>query len=67
MSRAERERELSDLLTTEDGAKRVAQIFKAECPRTGPAEMGTEYGLMVSQILDQEFPPIGLSHCESNA
>ncbi len=61
MLRAERERELSELLKTEEGSKRVAQIFRAECPKTGPAEMGTSDGLMVSQILDQEFPPVGLT------
>ena len=67
MLRAERENELSELLKTEEGARKVAQIFRAECPKTGPCEMGTPDGLMVSQILDQEFPPIGLSQCESNA
>jgi hypothetical protein len=61
MSRVERERELNELLKTEDGAKKVAQIFRAECPKTGPDELGTADGLMVSQILDQEFPPVGLT------
>jgi hypothetical protein len=67
MLRAERENELSELLKTEEGARKVAQIFRAECPKTGPSEMGTPDGLMVSQILDQEFPPVGLSRCESSA
>ena len=66
MTRTEREHELSELLKTEEGAKKVAQIFRAECPKTGPDELGTTDGLMVTQILDQEFPPIGLSHCESS-
>jgi len=61
MSRAERERELNEFLRTEEGAKKVTQIFRAECPKTGPEEMGTPYDLMVSQILDQEFPPVGLT------
>jgi hypothetical protein len=67
MTRAERERQLNELLKTEEGAKEIARIFKQECPKTGPNTMGTPDGLMVSQILDQEFPPIGLAHCESNA
>ena len=67
MTRTERERELNELLKTEKGAEKVAQIFRAECPKTGPDELGTPDGLMVTQILDQEFPPIGLSHCESRA
>jgi len=62
MSRAERERELNEFLKTEEGAKKVAQIFRAECPKTGPDELGTPDYLMVSQILDQEFPPVGLTH-----
>jgi hypothetical protein len=61
MSRAEREHELSELLKTEEGARQVAQIFRAECPKTGPEELGTTDGLMVSQILDREFPPVGLT------
>jgi len=60
MSRAERERELNELLKTEDGVIKVAQIFRAEWPTTGPDDLGTPDGLMVSQILDQEFPPVGL-------
>ncbi len=67
MSRTEREQELNELLKTEEGAKKVAQIFRSECPKTGPDELGTPVSLMVAQILDQEFPPVGLSHCESRS
>ena len=66
MTRAERERQLNELLKTEGGSEELARLFERECPRTGPETMGTPPDLMLTQILDEEFPPIGLSQCESN-